>query len=96
MLMKKLLTKWVQKWAKKSKITEIQLLGAISNLEDSKSAADLGGGLYKVRMASNNKGKSGGYRSLIVYKKKDRAVIVYGFAKSESDNLDATEKKYFN
>lgn len=46
-------------------------------------------------MVPKNKGKSGGYRTLIVYKKNDRAVIVYAFAKSESDNITPKEKSYF-
>jgi len=36
-------------------------------------------------------GKSGGFRTLIVYKEEDMAVVVYGFAKNEQDNLSKSE-----
>jgi hypothetical protein len=41
---------------------------------------DLGGGLYKVRIAKD-KGKSGGYRTIIIHKKDFRSLLVYGFEK---------------
>jgi hypothetical protein len=50
--------------------------------------ADLGGGIIKQRAAKNNKGKSGGFRTLIVFKMETRAVFVYGFAKNEIENID--------
>jgi len=33
------------------------------------SDVSLGSGLYKVRLALQGKGKSGGYRTLLIYKK---------------------------
>jgi len=33
----------------------------------------------------------GGYRSLLAYKKDERAVFLYAFAKNEKDNLDKSE-----
>lgn len=38
-------------------------------------------------------GKSGGYRTLVVYKEMEKAVFVYGFSKAERDNLDKEELK---
>jgi hypothetical protein len=51
--------------------------------------ADLGGGLIKQRVARAGKGRSGGYRMLIGYRLKDRALFLYGFAKSEQENISA-------
>jgi hypothetical protein len=53
--------------------------------------ADLGGGLIKQRVARRGKGRSGGYRMLIAYRLKDRAVFLYGFAKNERDNISSDE-----
>jgi len=89
--MNKLKTKWVNKWAKKNKIVDDNLIIAIENLENNLSSSNLGGGLFKVRVASQGGGKSGGFRTLIVYKEEDRAVVVYGFAKNEQDNLSKSE-----
>lgn len=48
--MKKLCTKWFNKWAKKAKLDSESLLEAVGNLEKGLSVADLGGNLYKVRV----------------------------------------------
>ncbi len=49
--------------------------------------ADLGGGVIKLRVARRGKGKSGGYRTMVLYKARTRAFFVYGFAKSDQDNI---------
>ncbi len=53
--------------------------------------ADLGGGLIKQRVAREGQGRSGGYRMLVAYRAEDRAVFLYGFAKSEQDNIEPDE-----
>ncbi|MGR3173348.1 MAG: type II toxin-antitoxin system RelE/ParE family toxin [Candidatus Scalindua sp.] len=80
--MYKLMSKWFSKWVRKSKIGNESLLSAIKNI-DSGNNVDLGSGLYKVRVARLNQGKSGGYRTLLVYKQERLALFVYGFAKNE-------------
>jgi len=42
-------------------------------------------------VARPGQGRSGGYRILIAYRAKHRAVFLYGFAKSERDNIDPDE-----
>jgi len=93
--MLKLKTKWLSRWAKKNRISDISLLQAIENLELNLSSVSLGGGLFKVRVALSNSGKSSGFRTLIVYKEKSRAIIVYGFAKNEKENLTSSELQVF-
>ena len=39
--------------------------------------------------------KSGGYRSIILYRKEQRAFFVYGFAKNARANIDAEEEEAF-
>jgi hypothetical protein len=55
------------------------------------AAADLGGGLIKLRIARQGQGRSGGYRMIVAYRTQDRAVFFYGFAKSERENIDRNE-----
>ena len=52
---------------------------------------DLGGGLIKLRVARQGQGRSGGYRMIVAYRVKSRAVFLYGFAKSERENIDSDE-----
>jgi len=40
-------------------------------------------------VARQGQGKSGGYRTLIAYRAADRAVFLFGFAKSSQANIDA-------
>lgn len=89
--MKKLKTRYFSRWARKSKITDAQLQRSAKELDSGLFAADLGGYLYKVRLAGASSGKSSGYRIIIAYRKGDRFLFLYGFAKNERDNIDAKE-----
>lgn len=57
--------------------------------------ADLGGGLIKQRVARAGAGRSGGYRVMVFYRAGNRAVFVYGFAKSDRVNLGRDEVATF-
>ena len=52
---------------------------------------DLGGHLVKKRMARAGAGERGGYRTILVYRRGNRVVFLYGFAKNEKDNLSPVE-----
>ena len=57
--------------------------------------ADLGGNVIKQRIARPGQGKSGGYRAILIFKNRDKAFFVYGFAKSERKNIDQRETDMF-
>ena len=84
-------TKWFRRFARREKITDAMLCDAVARAERGQVDADLGGGVIKQRMARKGQGRSGGYRSLIVYRIDDRAIFVFGFAKSDQDNLEPDE-----
>jgi hypothetical protein len=93
--MKKLKTKYFSRWARKSKLDDDQLLTAAQELEIGIFAANHGGNLYKVRIAGQSSGKSSGFRTIIAYRKDDRLLFLYGFAKNERDNIDPKELESF-
>jgi len=93
--MYKLKTKWFSKWAKKQKLVDNKLLIAIEDMQNNLSTVNLGSGLFKVRVASKGVGKSSAYRTIVVYREDDRAVMVYGFMKKEQENLSKEELKHF-
>jgi len=95
MLMDKLITKWFRRWARKTDLSNSTLNEALVNLEKGLSVADLGKNLYKVRVKREGQGKSSGYRTIVVYREKKRAIFLYGFAKNEKDNLNSKELHYF-
>jgi hypothetical protein len=88
---KRLSTKWFNKWSSKVNLSRQDLLETIENLEPGLSAADLGGNLFKVRVRRKHSGKRSGFRTIIVYKSKDKAIFIYGFGKNEKDSLDKSE-----
>ena len=49
--------------------------------------ADLGNGVIKQRVARPGQGKSGGYRTLVLFRRGDRAIFAFGFAKSARANI---------
>ncbi|ANW90287.1 hypothetical protein NM3164_1850 [Neisseria meningitidis NM3164] len=64
---------WIVKFAKKHKINDSELLEAVERADNGLIDADLGGGVIKQRIARQGQGRSGGYRSLILFKQADRA-----------------------
>jgi hypothetical protein len=56
--------------------------------------ADLGGGLIKQRVARQGQGRSGGYRMIVAYRVKRRAVFLLGFAKNDRENITPDELKF--
>ena len=57
--------------------------------------ADLGGEVIKQRIARPGQGKSSGYRTIILFRRREKAFFVYGFSKSQRANIDADEEKEF-
>jgi hypothetical protein len=84
-------TRWLARFAKQEGIADASLREAIARAARGLVDADLGGGLIKQRVARRGKGRSGGYRMLIAYRLKKRAVFLYGFAKNERANIGADE-----
>ncbi len=56
---------------------------------------DLGASLFKKRIARKGQGKRGGYRTLIAFKKDDRAIFMFGFAKNDRENIEDKELESF-
>jgi hypothetical protein len=88
-------SKWFSKFARKGRITDAQLCEVIRDTEQGIVDANYGDGVIKQRIARQNEGKSGGYRSVILYRQGDKAFFVYGFAKSERANIGDAEELEF-
>jgi hypothetical protein len=70
-------------FVRRERITDARLCEAVNRAVRGLIDANLGGGLIKQRIARPGQGRSGGYRTLMAFRNKHRAVFVYGFAKSE-------------
>jgi hypothetical protein len=76
-------------------IADKALSKAIRSAQDGLVDADLGGGLIEQRVARPGQGKSGGFRTIIAYRRGSRAVFLFGFAKSERESLDDDEPAHW-
>ena len=84
-----------QRFARKEKIPDQELCSAVRCAEDKLIDANLGGNVIKQRIARKGHGKSGGYRSIVLFRRAERAFFVFGFAKNKKDNIDKDEEKAF-
>ena len=89
--MKVFKTKWFARFARQERIADTSLREAIARAERGLIDADLGGGLIKQRVARPGKGRSGGYRAIVAYCARERAVFLLGFAKNEKENISQDE-----
>lgn len=79
------------RFQRRERLEDEALVKAVRSAEEGLVDADLGGGLVKQRVARPGQGKSGGYRTVIVYRRGDLAVFLLGFAKNDRDNVDDDE-----
>jgi hypothetical protein len=88
-------TKPFARFASREGITDEELCEAVHQAERGLIDADLGGGVIKQRLAREGQGKSGGFRSILLFRRGSKAFFVYGFAKSDRDNIRRDELKAF-
>ena len=81
------------RWQAGENLPDTVLCRAVREMERGLIDADLGGHLYKKRVARPGGGKSGGYRTLLSARMGDRYVFLHGFPKSDKANITQSEKK---
>ncbi|GAB6392435.1 MAG: type II toxin-antitoxin system RelE/ParE family toxin [Treponematales bacterium] len=86
-VMRRFKDKSFARFARRARISDDDLLNVIAELEAGQIDADLGGYVYKQRVARRGGGKRGGYRVLLFFKSGERIIFYDGFAKSSLDNI---------
>ena len=76
-------------------IEDVLLCEAVKRAESGLIDADLGGGVIKQRLPREGQGRSGGFRSIVLFRQGDRAIFAYGFAKNQRENIGRPELKAF-
>lgn len=84
-------TKTFARWMRKEGLDDAGLVTAVGEMEDGNIDANLGGQVFKKRVAFPGHSKSGSPRTLIAYKNGDRAFFMFGFSKNERANIDSSE-----
>ena len=86
-------TRWFDRWAHKQDLDDLSLCTAVEEMIAGLYDADLGGGLFKKRIARSGEGKRSGFRTLIASNKGNRWIFVFGFPKNERSNIDKDEER---
>jgi len=90
---KVLSTKSFSRCARREKISDTQLIKTIERANQGLIDADLGGFVIKQRIPRTGQGRSGGFRSIIAFRKESLAFFIYGFSKGDKDNVSVEELK---
>ena len=88
-------TKAFARFANREGLEDAALCEAIGRARSGLIDADLGGGVIKQRIARKGGGRSGGFRTIVLFRRGELAFFVYGFAKSDRDNLRRDELATF-
>lgn len=82
------------RWQARECLPDSALCKAVREMEDGLVDADLGGCLFKKRVARQGAGKSGGYRTLLAARIGRRHVFLHGFAKHAVTNISPDSRKH--
>ncbi len=72
---------------------DADLIAAVAEMNDGLWDVNLGGQVYKKRIALAGRGKSGAARTLVAFKRSDKAFFMYGFSKNQRSNITPKEKQ---
>ena len=93
--MKRILkTRTFNRWLRKTLLTDSALLKAIDEMEQGLVDADLGGDVYKKRVALPGRGKRGSTRTPIATNRESRWIFMFGFEKNDRENITQAELAY--
>ena len=87
------ITKEFARFGRKAGLADAKLLQAAQDVAAGHYDADLGGGVFKQRVAREGGGKSGGFRTIILFRVGRHSFFAHGFAKSDKANVSAKELK---
>jgi hypothetical protein len=86
--------KQFSRWAAGEAVGDADLCQAAAEAFAGQYEADLGGYLFKKRIARQDGGKSAGYRTILGFRKSDsqRIFFLYGFPKNVRANITTKER----
>ncbi len=83
------------RWKEKNGLSDWALAKAVAEMEQGLIDADLGGYVFKKRVAFPERGKRSGVRVIVATQKVDRWFFLYGFGKNERNNISDKELEIF-
>lgn len=76
---------------RKTELSDSALCAAVAEMATGLIDADMGGGVYKKRVALAGRGKSGGARTLVATNRGSRWFFIFGFEKNERATISTRE-----
>ena len=81
------------RFARKAGLLDGKLLQAAQDVAKGQYDADLGGGVFKQRVAREGGGKSGGFRTIILFRIGGQSFFAHGFAQNDKASVSPKELK---
>lgn len=81
------------KWCRQEQIVDSVLRQAVKEMELGLIDADLGSGVCKKRIPGSSRGKRGGGRTIVAFRRDHDAFFIYGFLKKERSDIEPRELK---
>ena len=88
-------TKAFARFADREGLEYASLCEAVWRARNGLIDGDPGGGVIKQRIARKGGGRSSGFRTIVLFRRGELAFFVYGFAKSDRENLRRNELETF-
>lgn len=84
-------TKTFTRWMRKTELRDQDLLLAVAEMDAGLINADLGGNVFKKRIALPGMGKRAGVRTIVASKFSKTWFFLFGFVKNEKDDINNDE-----
>jgi hypothetical protein len=80
------------RWAKEIGLSDKELKEAVNEISNGLYEANLGGNIFKKRVALNGRGKSAGARTIVAFRIDKHVFFVYGYAKNVCSTISEQEE----
>ena len=80
------------RWAKEVGVSNKNLKEAINEISNGLYEANLGGNIFKKRIAMDGRGKSAGARTIVAFRTDKHVFFVYGYAKNVRSTISEQEE----
>lgn len=87
------LSRQFERFADRNGLDKAVLSQVVREVGAGLSLFDLGGGVFKKRIAREGGGKSGGFRSILICVHEGVVIFQFGFAKNDRDSIDRGERR---
>ena len=80
------------RWVKETELSDSELKEAVDEISNGLYEANLGGNVFKKRVALDGRGKSGGARTIVAFRNDKHTFFVYGYAKNVRSSISEREE----